>query len=171
MANKIISSIQFKRGAKVDLERIFVGEKRPSAGEPLWELDTNRFKIGDGLHDYAELPYLADGSDATNLFLTGYYDRELDVFWNEEGKVNPLTRSTSKIYIDIPTNLIYRLVDNKYVLLVKLANNLTAGITKLYMGTGQNTDGSMTQKAITDSLNSITSIDESNEYIEIKADF
>ena len=29
MANKIISSIQFKRGAKVDLERILVGEKRP----------------------------------------------------------------------------------------------------------------------------------------------
>lgn len=171
MANKIISSIQFKRGAKVDLERVLVGEKRPTAGEPIWELDTNKLKIGDGIHDYVELPYLADGSDATNLFLTGYYDRELDVFWNEEGKVNPLTRSTSKIYIDIPTNLIYRLVDNKYVLLVKLANNLTAGITKLYMGTGQNTDGSMTQKAITDSLNSITSIDESNEYIEIKADF
>lgn len=169
MAHKIISSLQFKRGAKVDLERILVGEKRPTAGEPIWELDTNKLKIGDGLHDYAELPYLA--GEATDLFLTGYYDRELDVFWNEEGKVNPLTRSTSKIYIDIPTNLIYRLVDNKYVLLVKLANNLTAGITKLYMGTGQNTDGSMTQKAITDSLNSITSIDESNEYIEIKADF
>ena len=168
---KIISSLQFKRGAKVDLERILIGEKRPTAGEPIWELDTNKLKIGDGLHDYVDLPYLAGGSDATELFLTGYYDSELDVFWKEVGKLTPLSRSASRIYVDIPTNLIYRLVDNKYVLVVKLANNLTAGIAKLYMGTGQNTDGSMTQKAITDSLNSITSIDESNEYIEIKTDF
>jgi hypothetical protein len=33
------------------------------------------------------------------------------------------------------------------------ASNTTQGVSKIYGGTGQNNDGSMTQKAITDAIN------------------
>lgn len=57
-----IQVIQLKRGAKLDLERLLVNERRPAPGEPIFESDNNKLKIGDGIHNYADLPYIS-GSD------------------------------------------------------------------------------------------------------------
>lgn len=55
-----IKLIQFKRGAGAALKRELRGDaKRPASGEPIFEIDSNSLKIGDGVHDYADLPYIS----------------------------------------------------------------------------------------------------------------
>ena len=68
--------------------------------------------------------------------------------------------NTNILYIDIPTSGMYYFDGQKYqelgrssVPTANQATEQTAGIMKLYSTTGQNTDGTMTQKAITDELN------------------
>ena len=60
----VIKNIQIKRGTKAKLEARLIPEDLgiPSAGEPIFETDTNKLKVGDGVLDYAHLPYLT--SDA-----------------------------------------------------------------------------------------------------------
>ena len=43
----VINKIQFKRGVKATLEAKLVGVNKPAAGEPIFETDTNKLKIGD----------------------------------------------------------------------------------------------------------------------------
>lgn len=59
--NKKIESLQLKRGTHEKLESLLIGDKKPLYGEPIWETDTNRLKIGDGEKDYKDLPYLDKG--------------------------------------------------------------------------------------------------------------
>lgn len=54
-----IVSLQFKRGLKERLTAVLHGANRPQDGEPIWEKDTNQIKIGDGIHDYIDLNYIA----------------------------------------------------------------------------------------------------------------
>lgn len=167
MANTTITSIQFKRGTKKALEAKLIGDKKPLYGEPVWETDTNRLKIGDGKNNYVDLPYL-EGSE---LFLEGFYDKEHDVFWKDELHNNPYPRYTSKIYKDLKTELYYYLKDNKYILMFEIASSTNYGVSKLYDKTGQNSDGSVTQKGLTDALNSIVNVYEDDELLKIKSDF
>lgn len=53
-----ITTIQFKRGNKAALEEVLKDDQKPLKGEPIWEIDTNRIKVGDGEHNYIDLPYL-----------------------------------------------------------------------------------------------------------------
>ena len=53
-----ISTIQLKRGNRNDLNRVLRGDKKPARGEPIWEIDYMTMKIGDGVHDYIDLPYI-----------------------------------------------------------------------------------------------------------------
>lgn len=152
MDKKTITSIQFKRGLKVDLETILVGTKKPTKGEPVWEYDTKSFKIGDGEHDYKDLPYMT--GEASDRVLKGYYDS--GVFWNNQAEPRvQLMRSVKYLYLELSTNEVYYYaVDGKYHKLVSIAqvSSTTPGLVKLYDTTGQNVDGTMTQKAITDNL-------------------
>ena len=60
-----IKLIQFKRGAGAALKRELRGDaKRPASGEPIFEIDSNSLKIGDGVHDYADLPYISGSGDS-----------------------------------------------------------------------------------------------------------
>ena len=58
---EIIQKIQFKRGNKVDLELVLKGANKLASGEPAFELDTGKLKIGNGIDNYVDLPYLAGG--------------------------------------------------------------------------------------------------------------
>ena len=62
--NVEIKTIQFKRGLKAVLEMKLTQSALgiPLAGEPIFETDTGKLKIGDGIKPYAELPYIAGGS-------------------------------------------------------------------------------------------------------------
>ena len=154
MANNTITSIQFKRGNKSALERVLVGENKPLKGEPIWEIDTNKLKIGDGLNNYLDLPYLTGGDEESDLVIKGYYHG--NGFYKEPEHVNVLPRYTTKFYFDIPTNWIYYYsVDSLYHRLVQTVqvDSDLPGLIKSYSTTGEHVDGTMTQKAITAELN------------------
>lgn len=62
-----------------------------------------------------------------------------------------------KLYVDIPTSVIYIYNGTNYVASIASVNvpdatDLTPGIMRLYNATGNNTDGTMTQKSISDEL-------------------
>ena len=60
MADKVISTtFQLRRGLKATWER---NNPILAYGEPGFEKDTNRLKIGDGVKDWNSLDYLAGGS-------------------------------------------------------------------------------------------------------------
>ena len=56
-----LRSIQFKRGAQAALIANLVGAAKLKDGEPAFEKDTGKLKIGNGVSDYADLPYISGG--------------------------------------------------------------------------------------------------------------
>ena len=64
----VIQKIQLKRGAKNILELVLKNSNRPASGEPIYELDTGKLKIGDGIHDYADLAYFGKKLVYNNIF-------------------------------------------------------------------------------------------------------
>lgn len=114
--------------------------------------DGLRAKVGDGITTYANLQFT--DADIRNAVLQGYY--EGDNFYADPIKSVPFPNMINKIYIDIPHRKIYYFNGEGYVpaeahLTTASASN--AGVMKLYNTVGQNTDGTMTQKSITDELN------------------
>ena len=81
MATTVISSIQFKRGTKEKLTDKLTAQSLGvlKDGEPCWELDTNKIKIGDGKTDYAQLPYLTGSSD-TQFVITDPIDSQVILY-------------------------------------------------------------------------------------------
>jgi len=148
----IIESIQFKRGTKAKLEeRLRAGDLGvPLRGEPIWETDTNKLKIGNGTDAYIDLEYFS-GNTIDNLVLEGYYDTTDGCFYDlppEYIDRHKLTEWTDRLYRDLTTNKVY------YFKSIGRFTELYSPV-KLYSTSGQNTDGAMTQKAVTDGVDEI----------------
>ena len=146
-------TIQFKRGTKANLEEKLVPEQLgvPAKGEPIWETDTNKLKIGDGLSSYTNLPYFSNDS-IDEIILEGYYDPVTTYFYDkapEEVDRQRLPEWSNRIYRDMATNSIY------YFKSLGRFIKLYDGV-KLYDTYGQNVDGAMTQKAVTNAVGDIT---------------
>lgn len=139
----------------------------PANGE-VCLIDTSRrglrAKVGDGKTVFSQLEYTDAQiySAIESIVIRGYYkDGEFYADSLYSNKINPVTTS---IYINISGNNIYTYNGTIFEELsgqVSNASSTNAGIMRLYNEQGQNTDGTMTQKAITDEL---------NEKIEIQID-
>lgn len=106
-----------------------------------------RALVGDGQKTYNQLDYV------DYIFFKGYFDGE--VFWKEEEFVNELEKNINKVYIALNSNndlYIYNGENYEKLYNLPYANSKTAGVVKLYDEVGNNTDGSMTQRAITEEL-------------------
>lgn len=128
--------------------------------------DGLRAKVGNGYNTYAELQFT--DADLRNAVLQGYYEN--GVFYSDPIKQTPMANMVNKIYIDIPRRKIYYFNGTEFIPAeahLTTASAETAGVMKLYSTTGQNTDGTMTQKSITDELNQRikTDIDAENELL------
>lgn len=128
----------------------------PAKGEVcLVDTSTNglRAKVGDGVSIFANLQYI-DKDIASNVIIRGYiYDNQ---FYSDANFTTLVEASVNKIYIDAVRSVVYIYDGTNYVPItqtISAATAATAGIMKLYNTTGQNTDGTMSQKAITDELN------------------
>lgn len=122
----------------------------PAKGE-VCLVDTARLglcvKVGDGVSTYGSLEYV-------NTIFQMVTFVEGKAFVNDK----EIAPSGNKIYIDANnTNDLYYYNGVEFVLIgpgsLPAASAETAGIMKLYSATGENVDGTMTQKAITDELN------------------
>ena len=106
-----------------------------------------RALVGDGQKTYNQLDYV------DYIFFKGYFDGK--VFWKEEEFVNELEKNINKIYIALNSNndlYIYNGENYEKLYNLPYANSKTAGVVKLYDEVGNNTAGSMTQRAITEEL-------------------
>lgn len=122
----------------------------PAKGE-VCLVDTARLglcvKVGDGVSTYGSLEYV-------NTIFQMVTFVEGKAFINDK----EITPNGNKIYIDANNiNDLYYYNGVEFVLIgpgsLPAASAETAGIMKLYSTTGENVDGTMTQKAITDELN------------------
>ena len=110
-------------------------------------------KVGNGTSTFTQLDYYA-----SDIIVYGYYfDNK---FYSNNSHENLIIGSNVKIYIDISTWRLYIYNEEQYqeINTVPYASSTDAGIVKLYDTVGSNTDGTMTQKAITDELNTKVSV-------------
>lgn len=120
-----------------------------------------RVKVGDGINTFANLPF-SDEDIARNVIIRGYLSD--NKFYSDADLTMLIEASVNKIYIGAKNNIVYIFDGEKYTPItqtIPAASTSIAGVMKLYDTVGQNTDGTMSQKAITDEL---------NEKVEIKTD-
>lgn len=91
-----ISLLQLKRGTRSALEKNLKGDNKPKNGEPIYEIDTNKLRVGDGINDYYSLPYLTCSCD--DVVAVEFYDN-FAAF--------PIIGLVDKLYVDKSTNKIY----------------------------------------------------------------
>ncbi len=113
--------------------------------------DGLRAKVGNGYSTFAQLNYTDE--DLRSTVLHGYLYN--GAFYKDGMHTIPLKAMVNKLYIESGTRKLYFYDGTQYV---GIQDNLVtataqiAGVVKLYDTVGQNTDGTMTQKAITDEL-------------------
>ena len=144
--------IQLRRDNEFNYPTTYV----PRNGEVLL-IDTPtkglQVKVGNGTSTFTQLDYYA-----SDIIVRGYYFE--DKFYSDNNHENLITGSNLKIYVDISTSKLYIYNEEQYTIIntVPYASSADAGILKLYDTTGSNTDGTMTQKSITDQLNTKISV-------------
>lgn len=111
--------------------------------------DGLRAVCGDGVHTFGELDFFGE------LLVRGYYYN--GKFYSDSSYENLVLGSTVKIYIDLNKGGLYYFDGEHYQSVagegpIPTATSDTPGIMKLYDSIGDNIDGTMTQKAITDEL-------------------
>lgn len=109
--------------------------------------DGLRAVCGDGKTLFGELDFLND-------FIKKGYFKEGN-FYSDPSCLNELDSLTTNLYIDLKTSQLYFFNGIEFKELNKnlvLASEQISGVMKLYSTTGQNEDGTMTQKAITKEL-------------------
>lgn len=118
--------------------------------------DGIRYKVGNGKSTYAELAF-ADQTirdQLSGIVVQGYYHE--GQFYTSTVHDIKIVPYSYKLYIDLPNDKLYFYSDDDktYHSLVELPNasSTKAGIMKLYDTTGNNEDGTMTQKSITSEI-------------------
>ena len=152
MAKLINTTIKLRRDNDYNYNRV-ADSFIPMKGEPVL-VDTEqyglRFKIGDGVTPYGALAYADDNN---NVVLLGYYLNSK--FYTDSTYTVELEKSESKLYIDKNARAVYIWNGENYIPLSPEATETVAGMMKLYQTSGNNTDGTMSQKAITEGVNAI----------------
>ena len=146
------TTFQFKRGHAENWTKL---NPVLSAGEPGFEIDTYKLKIGDGQTAWNDLEYFdEDGSGSAFQICRGYY--YFGKFYTDSTYQVELPCAMTYIYIDQNSNgTVYTWSGEEFQKSIQDASETQAGIVKLYTTGGQNIDGTMTQKAITNAFGQI----------------
>ena len=108
--------------------------------------DGLRAVCGDGVTAFGQLSYIDNFIEKGYLNSGKFY---LDITLTKE-----IVGVTHKLYINLIANKIYHFNGENFeeLSVISAASKEVAGIMKLYDVVGENTDGTMTQKAISDEL-------------------
>lgn len=128
-----------------------------------------RMKIGDGVNTFLNLPWVDEDNPSIIL---GYLNN--GHFYKDLQHTQEISDFfTNIIYIDIPSSVIYY-YDGESLQASKVnlpnASASVPGVLKLYTTHGQNEDGTMTQKAITNAIDDIyltVDSDEEGNYLDL----
>lgn len=115
-----------------------------------------RAKVGNGIDTFAKLPYSDEVilRSVNSLIVKGYF--YLDKFYANAEHTELLEDVVGRIYIDAVSGKLYTYNGINYETPNSSLPSATAeiaGVMKLYDHVGQNFDGTMTQRAITNELN------------------
>lgn len=111
-----------------------------------------RSKIGDGIHTFAQLKYT---DRENNIIAIGYYLN--NNFYVDSECTAELEKCEKYLYIDKNSNnSLYVWNGASYASISPIATDTLSGIMKLYQTRGQNINGTISQKVITDLFNSIS---------------
>jgi hypothetical protein len=115
-----------------------------------------RAKVGNGIDVFSKLPYTDEAilRSMNSLIAKGYFYR--DKFYADAEHTELLEDVVGRIYIDAVSSKLYTYNGVNYETSsgsLPSATAETAGVMKLYDQVGQNFDGTMTQRAITNELN------------------
>ena len=144
------SSLSLRRDNITNYQSDFV----PQNGE-VCLVDTEHYglrtKIGDGFTSFDDLKFI---DNENNIIQLGYFLNEK--FYTDSTYTVELEKEEKHLYIDKNSKgSAYIWNGEKFEPLSPEATENVAGMMKLYQTHGQNTDGTMSQKAITDGVNSI----------------
>ena len=107
-----------------------------------------RVICGDGIHTFGQLEFMDD------FIIKGYYYN--DTFYKDRNHTETYSNLNNRLYIDISTNVLYYYTGTHFQSFeggaIPTASEEIPGIMKLYHTIGQNIDGTMSQKAISDEL-------------------
>ena len=114
-----------------------------------------QIKIGDGTHRFNELKY-----DTFGLLARGFIGGT-DASFNDATN-HPIDHDEHILFLDQNTGFLYYWNGTKYVHIggqdVVIATDQVSGISKLYDSvSGQNTDGSVTQRAVNQAFSAVQS--------------
>lgn len=161
MADKTLKTrIKLKRDNSYNWNDSFV----PLKGE-ICLIDTPegglRVKCGDGSKQFSQLEYIDD------ILIKGYF---LDGnFYQDSAKIYEASKNINRIYIDLSKSQLYIYNGTNFELvggsIVSGATTEIPGVLKLYDTLGNNTDGTINQKVITEELNKKVEVSVDDEMI------
>lgn len=128
-------------------------------GLQVFEKDTKKIYVAykTGSDDEAvtfQWKEVQTGEATGSPILRGYYFN--NNFYTDTTYTKELAKDENKIYVNIPNGALYTYsVDSGFIAATKEATDQIMGIMKLYSVHGQNIDGTMTQKGITDGIDAI----------------
>ena len=121
-----------------------------------------RLKVGDGLKTYNQLSFLDDDSLFKRDVIYGYMLN--GEFYRNSAYQLTYEKTADRLYVDRNSSKLYfydcigegcTYTYKEIEMTLPTASDSVAGVAKLYSTYGQNTDGAMSQKAVTDGVNSI----------------
>lgn len=127
-----------------------------------------RAVCGDGVSTFGQLEYIGE------TFKQAYYDHVTKRFYTNKDLTTEVEKKENVIYLDIDTSQIYFWANDSYHIIeshLPQASETILGVLKLYNSTGDNVDGTMTQKAITEGLDNIEEdIEDINKELNTKVE-
>lgn len=115
-----------------------------------------RAKVGNGINTFKQLPYTDEAvfQSINSLIVKGYLYQ--NKFYTDAGHTQLIEAVVGRIYIDAASSKLYTYNGISYEMQHNSLPHATAeiaGAVKLYDQIGQNIDGTMTQRSITNELN------------------
>ena len=125
----------------------------PANGE-ICLVDTARSGLravcGDGVSTFGQLEYIGES------FQQAYWDHITETFYYDKKLTQEITNKKENVlYLDIDSSQLYYYTGSGFKLIemnLPTASETVLGVLKLYNSTGDNIDGTMTQRAITEEL-------------------
>lgn len=109
-----------------------------------------RAVCGDGVSTFGQLEYIGES------FQQAYWDHITETFYYDKKLTQEIVNKKENVlYLDIDTSQLYYYTGSNFKLIemnLPTASETVLGVLKLYDSTGDNTDGTMTQRAITEEL-------------------
>lgn len=110
-----------------------------------------RVKVGNGVDNFKTLSYQDNNN---NVVLNGYFLN--NKFYTDSTYTKELGKGINHLYIDKNSNSsIFVWTGTEFRNVAPEATDTIAGIMKLYQEAGNNSDGTISQKIITEGVNSI----------------